>query len=181
MSACRISAVVCAALAVTFASGSAALAYSTDSAKPPSTTDDSCAAGPTVLRGTNGDDNTGDKILDARDKPLVTTICAFGGNDIIYANDNGDTIYAGPGNDTIYGGNGDDTIEAQGGDDKIFGGGGIDNILGQTGKDTIYVNTLTEGDFTSDDQAMDTIDGGTGQNTCYYTHTGPTADTATNC
>lgn len=179
MSARRISAVACAALAVTFSSGSAALAYSTDSAKPPSTDADPCAPGPTVLRGTNGND-TG-ATLDARQMSTVRTICAFGGDDIIYANNYGDKIYAGPGNDTIYGGNGDDTIEGQGGDDKIFGGGGKDHIFGQTGNDTIYANTLTEGDYTTDDQAVDTIDGGTGQNTCYYTHTDLYADTANNC
>lgn len=181
MSACRISAVICVALAVTFASGSAALAYSADSAKGPSTDADPCAPGLNVLRGTKGND-TGDT-LNAKAHHLVghVTICGFGGDDTIVANDDGDTIYAGPGNDTIYGGNSGDTIEGQGGDDIIFGGGGADHILGQTGKDTIYANTLTQGDFTTDDQAVDIIDGGTGQNTCYYTNTGSTADTATNC
>lgn len=131
---------------------------------------DPCAPGLNVLRGTNGND-TGDT-LNAKAHHLVgpVTICGFGGDDTIVATDDGDTIYAGPGNDTIYGGTSDDTIEGQGGDDIVFGGGGADHILGQTGKDTIYANTLTQGDFTTDDQAVDTIDGGTGQNTCYYTN-----------
>lgn len=163
MSARRILAVACAALALTFASSSAALAYSPDSAKAPSTTDDPCAASPTVIRGTNGADT-----IDATKAPynptIPYTICTFGGDDHIIANNAGDTIYAGPGNDTITGGSGGDTIYGEGGDDVIYGEGGSDHIYGQTGNDTIYANDQDN----TDDSAIDFIDGGNGHNMCHY-------------
>ena len=172
----RIFAVVCAALALTFASGSAALAYSTDSAKPPSTTDDQCAAGDHVIRGSNGADT-----IDANKAPynasIPYTICTFGGDDTIIANNAGDHIIAGPGNDTIYGGTGNDTVEGQGGTDTIFGGGGQDVLLGQTGDDFIYANDKDN----TDDGFVDTIDGGTGNDHCVFTTTGANADKASNC
>jgi Ca2+-binding RTX toxin-like protein len=164
----RISAVLCTALALTFAGGSAALAHATDSSSHSSTIDDSCPTGdPTVMRGTSGDDR-----LDANTDSRITTICGFGGNDTIIANNNGDKIYGGPGDDTIYGGTGNDYIEGQGGGDKIFDclradldcksiqdGGGVDTILGQTGNDTIN----------SKDGVTDTlVDGGTGNNNCIF-------------
>jgi Ca2+-binding RTX toxin-like protein len=174
MSVRRISAVLCTALALTFAGGSAALAHATDSPSHSSTTDDSCPTGdPTVMRGTSGND-----MLDARTDSRITTICGFGGDDTIIANNNGDKIYGGPGNDIIYGGPGIDYIEGQGGDDTILdctpnltdcksitpgytytGGGAADTILGQTGNDTIN----------SKDGAPDTlVDGGTGHNNCIF-------------
>jgi Ca2+-binding RTX toxin-like protein len=177
MSARRIGAAVCASLALTLGSAGVAFAYGTDSVSAPSATQDPCFddGSGTVLRGTNGDD-TG-LTLDARNLPKVRTICGFGGNDTIHANDYGDHIYAGPGSDTIYGGAGPDYIEGQGGDDTIYGGGGADMILGQTGNDTIYANDLSN----TDDGAIDTIDGGTGNNKCHYITSGVTADHVTNC
>lgn len=167
MSVRRISAVLCTALALTFAGGNVALAHSIDGS------DTGDCHGPNAIRGTNGDD-----VLDATKAPydpnIQYTICGFGGNDTIIANNAGDFIYGGPGNDTIYGGTGNDYIEGQGGDDKIFdctlnstdcvapnnaylGGGGADTILGQTGNDTIN----------SADGVPDfLVDGGTGNNHC---------------
>ena len=170
MSARRIGAAVCASLALTLGSAGVAFAYGTDSSSAPSPTQDPCFddGGGTVLRGTNGDDNL-------KAGTNVRTICAFGGNDTIYANDLGDYIYAGPGNDTIYGGAGNDHIEGQGGDDTIhddgiYGGGG-DTLLGQTGNDTIYANN----------GVADVVDGGTGANKCAV-DTGPTVfDNIKNC
>lgn len=165
MSARRISAVVCAALALTFASGSAALAYSTDSAGH-STTDSTCS-GPNVIRGTNGDDK-GVNALNARDpkyNPSTRyTICGFGGDDEIIANDAGDYIYGGPGNDTITGGALGDYVEGQGGNDTIDGGGGDDNLLGQTGDDTI--NGGDGADTINGGNGRDKIDGGAGTDNC---------------
>ena len=106
MSPRRISAVVCAALALTFASGSAALAYSADSAGHTSTTDDSC-----TVRGTNGDDNgmNGRPVLVGT--PDADVICGFGGNDTLFGQTGNDTIDGGTGTDTINGGNGRDKID----------------------------------------------------------------------
>lgn len=151
MSARKILAAVCAALALTLGSAGVALAYGPVSGESPSPNQDPCAAGPGVLRGTNGNDT-----LDARQLTGPVTICGFGGGDTIYANDAGDTIYAGPGSDKIIGGAGDDYIEGQGGDDYIDGGLGNDTILGQTGNDTIIAN----------DGVQDNVDGGTGTNHC---------------
>jgi Ca2+-binding RTX toxin-like protein len=123
MSARKILAAVCAALALTLGSAGVALAYGPVSGESPSPNQDPCAAGPGVLRGTNGNDT-----LDARQLTGPVTICGFGGGDTIYANDAGDTIYAGPGSDKIIGGAGNDYIEGQGGDDYIDGGLGNDTI-----------------------------------------------------
>lgn len=73
----KFCAAVCAALALTFASASAGLAYGSDNGKPTWQTQDPCAAGPgvPVLRGANGDDT-----LDARPLTGRYTICGFGGN-----------------------------------------------------------------------------------------------------
>jgi Ca2+-binding RTX toxin-like protein len=146
MSARRITAVVCAALAVTFASGSAALAYGSTG----SYTDDSCHS-PGAIRGTSGND-----MLSAppdTDAPVI--ICGFGGDDTITGGSGNDILIGGPGNDTIRGGGGDDHIEGQGGGDHLYGEAGDDTILGQTGQDTI------EGGA-----GKDTIDGGTGTDDC---------------
>jgi Ca2+-binding RTX toxin-like protein len=150
MSPRRISAVVCAALALTFASGSAALAYSADSAGHTSTTDDSC-----TVRGTNGDDNgmNGRPVLVGT--PDADVICGLGGND---------RIFGGPGSDTIHGGDGDDYIEGQGGDDTIYGGGGNDTLFGQTGNDTIDGGTGT--DTINGGNGRDKIDGGADPDDC---------------
>src|SRR4051812_9999381 len=168
MSTLRISASVCTALDLTFAGSSAALAHSTDSS------DTGDCHGSTAIRGTNGDDIL-DATLPKYDPNIRYTICGFGGNDTIIANNAGDFIYGGPGNDVIYGDTGSDYIEGQGGDDKIFdctpssdchgitdgytyqGGSGADTILGQTGSDTIN----------SKDGVSDVlVDGGTGNNKC---------------
>ncbi len=166
MSARRISAAVCASLALTLGSAGVAFAYGSDSANQPSPNQDPCAAKSTVIRGTNGADN-----IDATASPyspgIAYTICTFGGNDVIKANNAGDTIYAGPGDDTITGGAGPDYIEGQGGGDHIDGGGGPDTLLGQTGDDTII----------SKDTYRDFVDGGTGANKC----TVDSMDTVKNC
>jgi Ca2+-binding RTX toxin-like protein len=165
MSARRIGAAVCASLALTLGSAGVAFAYGNDSANQPSPTQDPCGGGlPTVLRGTNGDDT-----LDARTMPAVRIICAFGGNDTIYANGAGDQIYAGPGADKITGGAFNDYIEGQGGGDYIDGGDGSDTLLGQTGDDTII----------SRDGVPDVVDGGTGTNHC--TTDDPIIDSVKNC
>ncbi|HKS50385.1 MAG TPA: calcium-binding protein [Pseudonocardiaceae bacterium] len=146
MSARRFSAVVCAALAVTFATSSAALAY----ASTGSYADDPCHS-PGAIRGTSGNDT-----LSA--PPNTTTpvvICGFGGDDVITGGSGNDILIGGPGNDTIRGGAGNDYIEGQGGNDTIYGEDGDDTILGQTGQDTI------EGGAGSD-----MIDGGTGTDQC---------------
>lgn len=57
MSARRICAGVCAALALTLGGAGVAFAYSPVTGKAPSPNQDPCAAGTGVLRGTNGDDN----------------------------------------------------------------------------------------------------------------------------
>jgi Ca2+-binding RTX toxin-like protein len=131
MSARRIFAVVCAALALTFVSGSAALAYSTDSAKPPSTTDDTCGS-PDAIRGTNGDD-TGVHALVGT--PGDDIICGFGGNDEIYGMGGDDRIFGG-GKDTLLGQTGTDKIYANdlantddGIADIIDGGNGNDKCV----------------------------------------------------
>ena len=77
-------------------------------------------------RGTNGDD-TG-TTLDARPLPDVRTICAFGGNDEIYAN--------GAGNDTFLGQTENDTIMSNDGQhDYVDGGTGANKCT--TDIDTI--------------------------------------------
>jgi Ca2+-binding RTX toxin-like protein len=168
MSARRISAVVCAALTMTFASGSAALAHDNTG----SYTDDSCHS-PGAIRGTSGNDVLG--------PPANTTtpviICGFGGDDIITGSSSADTLIGGPGNDTIRGGGGDDYIEGQGGGDTIFGGNGQDVLLGETGNDKIYANDKDN----TNDEVVDTIDGGTGNDLCVFIPDPPSADKATNC
>jgi len=120
-SAHRISAVVCAALALTFASSSAALAHGSTSGNPPSEAVD-CARGSGAIFGTDGDD---------------TALKGTSGDDIICGLDGDDTIegLGGKGNDTILGGDGDDTIFGHPGADTIDGGPGSDTIDGGTGTD----------------------------------------------
>jgi Ca2+-binding RTX toxin-like protein len=164
MSARRISAVVCTALALSLASASPALAYGSVSGNHLSqTADPTC-----TKRGTSGDD-----IIDLKGTTTPEVICGFGGNDTIYAGDGDDTIYGGPGNDIIYGGGGNDTIDGENGDDELHGGDGNDTILGHPGNDKIYGDA---GDDTlSGGNGVDTIDGGTGNDTC------TTGEIVTNC
>lgn len=171
MSARKIPAAVCTALALTLASTSPALAYSNGSAPHSQYEDPTC-----TIRGTNGDDGTSANPLKGTNGPDV--ICGFGGNDIIDGMDGDDRIEGGPGNDTIYGGDGTDTIEGQGGMDTIFGGPGADNIRGDTSDDRIYANDTAN----TNDNATDTINGGGGNDPCSYT-VPPAAfpDTVTNC
>jgi Ca2+-binding RTX toxin-like protein len=76
-------------------------------------------------------------------------------------------------NDILTGTAGDDIICGFGGDDTIHGLGGNDIIIGGPGNDIIYANDKAN----LDDKAIDTIDGGTGNDTCFST----AGDKVTNC
>jgi Ca2+-binding RTX toxin-like protein len=125
MSARRIPAVVCAALALIFASGSAALAHGSITDNPPSEAVD-CAS-PRAILGTNDNDTlkgaSGDDIICGLGGD--DTIEGLGGNDRIYDGDGNDHIYGQPGNDYIDGGAGNDYLDGGNGDDIIFGGGDL--------------------------------------------------------
>lgn len=162
-SAHRISAVVCAALALTFASSSAALAHGSTSGNPLSEAVD-CARGSGAIFGTDGDDTalkgtSGDDIICGLDGD--DTIEGLGANDRIYGGNGNDHIDGQPGNDYIDGGAGNDYLDGGNGNDTILGGDGDDTIFGHPGADTI-----------DGGPGSDTIDGGTGTDKCGSRETG---------
>ena len=64
--------------------------------------------------------------------------------------------------DTMFGGLGDDTLEGLDGNDTLSGtGGGDESILGGAGNDQIFMGSQLD--------ANDVIDGGSGNDTLYYT------------
>ena len=86
-----------------------------------------------------------------------------------------DTIYGGPGNDVlrgmegdddIYGEDGDDNIEGFNGADDIWGGNGNDDIDGGDGADNIRGEGGNDVLKPIQDGFVDTVDGGTGTDTC---------------
>jgi hypothetical protein len=78
------------------------------------------------------------------------------GADVLRGNGGSDTLSGGAGNDRINGGSTWDTISGGPGDDVLIGDTGPDNIYGDSGNDEL------EGS----DSQVDTLDGGTGRNTC---------------
>ncbi len=81
-----------------------------------------------------------------RGTPERDVICAFGGDD---------TVYAGDRNDVVYGGNGDDAIRGGEGQDKLVGGRGKDKLFGSDGGDFIDARDSVKGN--------DVVRGGDGQ------------------
>jgi Ca2+-binding RTX toxin-like protein len=79
------------------------------------------------------------------------------------------TLTGGTGNDVLTGGTGNDTLNGNGGDDILTGGAGTDQHFGGAGNDTL--NGI---DFVL---ANDTLDGGTGVNSC----TSDNGDLRINC
>ena len=65
------------------------------------------------------------------------------------------------GSDTITGTNGDDTIDGRGGNDVLVGNEGADSVRGGNGNDTLFAGEGAGSNLT-DDFAVDTLDGGLG-------------------
>lgn len=78
-----------------------------------------------------------------------------GGKDKIAGGGGRDRIRGGGGNDQLDGGDGDDRVAGGAGDDKVFGGAGLDQLNGDDGDDLFFAQ----------DDAIDQIDGGAGENT----------------
>jgi hypothetical protein len=76
-------------------------------------------------------------------------------------------VDGGTGSDTLRGGNGDDTLEGGTGNDDLFGRGGRDKLTGEDGAD--FLSGGSGNDFLngSNDNDMDTLVGGTGNDTFY--------------
>jgi hypothetical protein len=96
-------------------------------------------AGPTVIRGTSGNDVIidldGANHIDA--KGGNDTICTGPGSDVIDGGNGSDWIDAGDGANTVAGGNDNDAIYAGSGNDRIDGGRGVDRALPGGGTNTV--------------------------------------------
>jgi Hemolysin-type calcium-binding repeat (2 copies). len=117
-------------------------------------------------------------------------ITAGSGNNSISGGDGNDTITAGDGNNTISGGDGNDHITVGNGDNYISGGPGNDiiitgngnNIIDTgTGHDSVHTGSGNDAIFVGTDlTADDTINGGAGTDTLYFTDNGQGTDELTN-
>jgi Ca2+-binding RTX toxin-like protein len=106
------------------------------------------------------------------------TLCGVDGDDTVYGGAGADKILGGVGADNLYGQGGADTIDAGGEADLVWAGDGDDHVYGELGRD--YVNGEGGRDFVlgedgndvllggRDDQAADTLDGGTGDDTLVW-------------
>ncbi len=99
----------------------------------------------------------------------ATDVTGTSGNDTINCTsaDSSKAIKGNGGNDTITGTNFNDTIDGGTGDDIITGGAGRDTLTGGSGTDTVNGsdgNDVLTGP--SNDGAVDTLNGGTGYDTC---------------
>jgi hypothetical protein len=96
-------------------------------------------AGPTVIRGTPGNDVIID--LDGANridgKGGNDQICTGPGNDVIDGGNGSDWIDAGDGANTVGGGGDNDAIYAGSGDDRIDGGRGVDRCVAGGGTNTV--------------------------------------------
>jgi hypothetical protein len=96
-------------------------------------------AGPTVIRGTPGNDVIVD--LDGANridgKGGNDTICTGPGNDVIDGGNGSDWIDAGDGANAITGGSDNDAIYAGSGNDTIDGGRGVDRCVPGAGTNTV--------------------------------------------
>lgn len=82
------------------------------------------------------------------------------GNDNFTGDSGNNSLSGGSGNDILSGGAGSDTLNGDSGNDTLYGGTNADFIDGGAGDDSLFGN-----DGTSDDLAVDTLDGGSGTDT----------------
>jgi Ca2+-binding RTX toxin-like protein len=117
------------------------------------TIDGSAYAGPTYLRGDEGND----------------TIRGGSAFDDVHGNMGNDTAAGGLGDDWVVGGKDNDSLSGDGGDDIVYGNVGNDTCLGGDGADIVrggQGDDLVVGgagnDYVSGDRGNDTVTGGAG-------------------
>ena len=104
-----------------------------------------------------------------RGKQGADTIRGLGDDDDLIGGTDDDQIYGGDGNDLLKGQANDDTLRGEAGNDRIVGGAGSDTLWGGAGNDTLIGGLRThQGVFSN------TIDGGTGTDTCRWDFDNPT-------
>lgn len=77
--------------------------------------------------------------------------------------------------DAVFGLGGNDTLNGGGGDDYLHGGYGVDRLYGGTGNDRMNLTT-GPADYSSDNKALELLDGGTGYDHAFIDVTGSTVD-----
>ena len=91
-------------------------------------------------------------------------------NDHLYGESGADTLEGGGGTDRLFGGTDNDRLRGQAGGDYLFGGSGgdtleggagVDELSGDEGRDFLYGHAAPNSEETSDDNAADTLNGGT--------------------
>ena len=78
-----------------------------------------------------------------------------------------DDITAGAGNDIIKSGDGDDAVVSGAGVDVIWAGAGNDDVQGGDGNDQLYAG---DGTAAAQLEGVDTLDGGAGDDTFFFTY-----------
>jgi Ca2+-binding RTX toxin-like protein len=155
--------------------------------------------------GTHADDvdaGSGDDVIDTYGGD--DTIVGGANDDTIRSGDGNDDVWGGYDDDTIGGGADDDNLWGEGGDDELWGESGDDVLAGDANNDDLFGGTGDDdlsgglnidellggadadclcsgrvGVGTNADLAVDTLDGGSGADYCYWNLS--EGDSSSNC